>query len=116
LSRRESCKAKLEDVPSEILKTVSEMSVPSITEELETLGKKIRDHADGIQEMKEDIPSTEEAINNLVQKIADIKSDQKSSAMKESLASRLVSAYRGEMLAGFTESGLATSLVDIRWS
>ncbi len=83
-------------------------------EEIQGLDKKISDHTDEIKKIGEGIPLAEETINNTVQKISDIKSEQKKLVLKESLESKLVSAYKGEMIAGITESTLKNSVTDIR--
>lgn len=113
-SQRDSCRIRLEDLPSELMEDISEMSVSRMIEEIQRLEKKILDHTNEIKKIEEGIPPAEETINNTVQKIADIKSEQKKLFMKESLESKLVSAYKGEMMAVITESTLKNSVTDIR--
>lgn len=113
-SQRDNVRIRLEDLPSEVIENISEMSVSRMIEEIQSLEKKISDHTDEIIKIEDDIPHAEETINNTVQKISDIKSEQKKLVLKESLELKLVSAYKGEMIAGITESTLKNSVTDIR--
>jgi len=113
-SQRDTCKIRLEDLPSELMGEIYEMSVDRMIEEIQKLEKKFLDHTKEIKKIEEEIPDTEKTINNLVQQISDIKGEQKKLLLKESLESKLVSAYKGEMIAGITESTLKNSVTDIR--
>lgn len=113
-SQRDNVRIRLEDLPSELMENISEMSISRMIEEIQSLEKKILDHTNEIKKIEEGIPPAEETINNTVQKISDIKSEQKKLVLKESLESKLVSAYKGEMISGITESTLKNSVTDIR--
>jgi len=113
-SQRDGFRIRLEGLPSELTEEISKMSVSHMMEEIQRLENKILDHKNKIQKIKESISPAEETINKTVQKISDIKSEQKELVLKEKLESKLVSAYKGEMMAGITESTLKNSVTDIR--